>query len=100
MNNIDRLKEIAISGKVAAEDKTWLGEMCAYYGIDKPTNLKCKNCWVDKAVELYARLVQPTTRLKGSICVNGVRYNAETVTDEEVAYLKSLGLKSRFFNEN
>lgn len=106
----ERLKEIVETRTLTAEDKAALMEMCDTYGIGRPTNTRCKNCYLDKAVELWKRMTEQEQpkgddtrryRLKrGSVVVfGGMLLTDEGMTDEMAERLIGLGLSTEVFEK-
>ncbi len=66
--------------------------IAAEYGVELPKNLQCSSCWIDLSVRTYKEIkrrfpdpiVANDYKLRDGVDVlwNGVRVNAQTMTDE------------------
>lgn len=95
MEEISKLKEIAAkqASKITNADKEFIGALAARYGVEMPTNTRCKSCYIDAAVLVYNAIIESTKKenkeaafvLKKNVDVywRGIRINAATITDEK-----------------
>lgn len=105
--NAERLKNIAKkSGKLTAEEKKFINELCAELGVKfEPKSTKCSDCYKDAAVQCYNILSRQEPKegakyvLKQGVDVifGSVRVNAATLTDELAEEILRRGFDRDFF---
>lgn len=111
MENKDILQELCnivndgVKG-LTAERMAFVKEQCEVNGIEFEPSKKCRNCYLDKAAELY-RLMKPEQATEGrkimlkedtNILFNGALVNeATTDTDEKCEKLLQAGLDEKYF---
>lgn len=101
----ERLRTI-VDGKakgVTDADKQFLTTIATEYDVAIPKSSRCGNCWIDTAVQVYAKLQhKPTGRkyvLKAGVDVTwmGIRINAASCTDEKAKQWIADGFPTVYF---
>lgn len=111
---IDRLRNIAgiSANQITAEDKSFIKEQSALYGLVFEPKGACKACYADQAALIYKTIIdqsnaQPNeddTRkyiLKAGVNIiwQGIHINEATATDENCERWIAMGLKTKYFSK-
>lgn len=106
----DFLRIKAIAGKMPDDltkaEKTFVKKMAAGNGVSIK-NRNCKNCYIDAAVQIYAKMRRAASEVETpsqfilrdgvDVIFQGVRVNAGTITDDIAKDLISRGFNKDFF---
>lgn len=119
---MDKLKEIVKEGakRITNADKAYITERCEEFSVSPiDASNKCRDCWIDKAVEVYNAMLHYQTLMLNTegndtaryvlidgvdLLINGERVNAATITDKKAERWIAMGLRKKYFkvlpNEN
>lgn len=102
----NELERIARQSRTTQQDKDLVREACRMLDIALPTNTRCANCWLDKAMECFVALKKDEPKIERKwVLRDGVdvyfqdeRINRYTLASDEMAEeLIARGFSKRMF---
>ena len=74
-------------GAFTEEEKAWLREQGAKYGVPDPANENCPDCWRDMAIQVAVAMrpkeaKKKGTRLRGAAATDGVIFLGRLITND------------------